>query len=103
MRSVTSVGVALQIEFTKQAEKEISKAPILVREKIELWLRSIRFIGLEATRQWGGKGLHDEPLKGQREGQRSIRLGKSWRLIYTIERGELVILRILTVNKHDYR
>ncbi len=50
------------------------------------------------------KGYHDEPLKGQRRGQRSVRLNRSYRLIYTqADHGELVVVGIQEVNKHDYR
>lgn len=95
--------MALKIEFTKRSYKELLKAPQTVREAIEDWLISVRIIGVEQTRLQGGKGLHDEPLKGSRKGQRSIRLNRSWRLIYEINQGELRILKILAITKHDYR
>ncbi len=40
-------------------------------------------IGLSEVRKV--PGYHDEPLKGQRKGQRSIRLSRSYRAIYVIE------------------
>lgn len=95
--------MALQIQFTKQAYKEFSKAPYYVQETVGVWLMNVRNMGIEQTRIHGGKGLHDEPLKGNRTGQRSIRLNRSWRLIYEIENGELHIIKILSVTKHDYR
>lgn len=57
--------------------------------------------GLPQTRKV--PGYHDEPLKGDRLGQRSIRLSKSYRLIY-IESQELgvVIVKVVEVNKHEY-
>ena len=49
------------------------------------------------------KGYHDEPLKGERRGQRSVRLNQAYRLIYTrLDRGEIVIVGVQEVNKHDY-
>ncbi len=48
------------------------------------------------------KGYHDEPLKGKRKGQRSIRLSKSYRAIYTIKKNEIEFVSIEEVNKHDY-
>lgn len=95
--------MALQIEFTKKARKDLIRAPHYVQETVEVWLTNVRNIGVEQSRLNGGKGLHDEPLKGERSGQRSIRLTKSWRLIYEIDQGELRILKILAVTKHDYR
>jgi proteic killer suppression protein len=44
---------------------------------------------------------HDEPLKGDRLGQRSIRLSRSYRLIY-IESQELGVVKVVEVNKHEY-
>lgn len=48
-------------------------------------------------------GFNDEALKGDRRGQRSIRLNKAYRAIYTEnEEKEIVIISILEVNKHEY-
>jgi proteic killer suppression protein len=44
-------------------------------------------------------GYHDEPLKGKRKSQRSVRLNRSYRLIYT--ESDMTIL-VLEVNKHEY-
>jgi proteic killer suppression protein len=49
------------------------------------------------------KGFHDEPLKGQRKGQRSVRLSKGYRAIYQeITPGNYEIIEIIEVNKHEY-
>lgn len=95
--------MALKIEFHRKAYKEYLKAPSIVKQAVEEWLISLKTIGVELTRIQGGKGLHDEPLKGQRLGQRSIRLNRSWRLIYEVEQGEVKIVKIVSVTKHDYR
>lgn len=57
--------------------------------------------GLPLTRKI--PGYHDEPLKGNRSGQRSIRLSRSYRLLY-IEEPEYgtVIVKVIEVNKHEY-
>jgi proteic killer suppression protein len=48
-------------------------------------------------------GFHDEPLKGDRKGQRSIRLNKAYRAIYIEgQRKEVHIISIIEVNKHEY-
>jgi proteic killer suppression protein len=49
------------------------------------------------------KSYHDEPLKGTRKGQRSIRLNKAYRAIY-IEKnnGTLEFIEVQEVSKHDY-
>jgi len=43
------------------------------------WIEAVEEDGLEATRRV--PGFHDEPLKGPRRGQRSIRLSRQWRAI----------------------
>ena len=49
------------------------------------------------------KGFHDEPLKGKRSGQRSIRLNKAYRAIYTIgQDGGVEIVEVHEVSKHEY-
>lgn len=47
------------------------------------------------------KGYHDEPLHGDRRGQRSVRLNRSYRAIY-IELEEGQRLLVVEVNKHGY-
>ena len=63
--------------------------------------------GLEEVRKT--PGYHDEPLKGERAGQRSIRLSKSFRAIYTVRQDETAerthifkFVLIEEVTKHDY-
>lgn len=47
-------------------------------------------------------GFHDEPLKGNRQGQRSIRLNKQWRAIYRIVHEKIEFVLIEEVAPHDY-
>ena len=49
------------------------------------------------------KGFHDELLKGERRGQRSVRLSKSWRVIYREKSDRIINLIIVEeVHKHRY-
>ncbi len=92
--------MAIKIELSKTAQKQISKAPKYVKASFDQWIWSVTEIGWLSTCKQGGKGLHDEALKGALEGKRSIRLSKAWRLIYSIENGHI---RVLSVTKHEYR
>ena len=48
-------------------------------------------------------GYHDEPLRGARLGQRSVRLNKAYRAFYVVSAdGEIEIVKVIEVNKHDY-
>ncbi|WP_199484651.1 type II toxin-antitoxin system mRNA interferase toxin, RelE/StbE family [Legionella drancourtii] len=90
-----------QIELTKGAEKDIIKVPSYIKEKLLLWVDSVERLGISKIRTI--PGYHDEPLKGDRSGQRSIRLNKAYRAIYIEnEQKEIVIISIIEVNKHDY-
>jgi toxin HigB-1 len=63
--------------------------------------QAVELSGLREIRK--SLGYHDEPLKGNRLGQRSVRLNRSYRLIYVEEPGENVIMvLVIEVNKHDY-
>ncbi len=91
------------VELSSQAVKDIKKVPIHIRRKFMLWVENIERIGLRETRKI--KGFHDEPLTGTRKGQRSIRLSRAYRAIYTeCDKGvlELNYIEVDEVNKHDY-
>ncbi|WP_051550968.1 hypothetical protein [Legionella geestiana] len=54
--------------------------PTYIREKLLLWVDAVEKLGINKIREI--PGFHDEPLKGDRKGQRSIRLNKAYRAIY---------------------
>ena len=96
------IAKAYIVEFTKFAAKQIGRLPRQIQEAVFLWQHAVEQLGLPEVMK--AKGYHDEPLKGQRRGQRSVRLNRSYRLIYTqADHGELVVVGIQEVNKHDYR
>lgn len=93
--------MAIKVTFSKFAGKQITKLPFHLKEALYLWVQTIEKIGILETRKL--KGYHDEPLKGFRAGQRSIRLNKAYRAIYEEkEERELTLISIIEVNKHDY-
>jgi len=58
------------------------------QQVIDSFLRAVATIDAARDERdlYAQKGLHFEKLKGDRKGQRSIRLNQQWRLILTIER-----------------
>jgi addiction module RelE/StbE family toxin len=48
------------------------------------------------------KGFNDESLRGEWKGYRSSRLGKQFRVIYRIDK-EQIIVQVINVTAHDYR
>lgn len=92
------------IKITKQAEKDLKKAPQHIQEKFTFWVKSVNEIGLLNTRKCSG--WHDEPLhndKNRGKGFRSIRLNRQWRAIYIVnEDTEISLIEITEVMPHAY-
>jgi proteic killer suppression protein len=89
------------VRITKRALKDLAQVPRYLADKLQGWVDAVRERGLEEVRKVAG--YHDEPLKGRRTGQRSIRLSRAYRAIYKIGRepgGSYVSIE--EVGKHDY-
>ena len=90
-----------KIELSKKAIKALKSIPTYVVLKLEDWVVQVTDVGLREVRKI--PGYHDEPLKGKRKGQRSIRLTKGYRAIYRIDKsGTIHFIEIVEVNKHAY-
>jgi proteic killer suppression protein len=89
------------VGISKSAEKDLKKVPRHILDKFEVWVRLVEMKGLREVMKI--KGFHDEPLHGQRKGQRSIRLSKGYRAIYRIlSTGAVEFVRVEEVSKHEY-
>ncbi len=75
------------------------KIPPQVVKKYELWKNIVFRHGPEKLKEF--PGFHDEPLKGDRDGQRSSRLNLQYRIIYSVER-EIVTVFVLDITPHKY-
>ena len=85
------------------AQRQVLRVPAHIRDKLEGWVLAVHLQGLDAVRRV--PGYHDEPLRGTRKGQRSIRLSRSYRAIYTMDDsapGGVRIVAVEEVSKHDY-
>ena len=92
--------MATRIILSKLARKQLKAVPGSIRIKFSKWSTSVMIYGLAKTRVL--PGLHDEALKGVRKGQRSVRLNRAYRVIYRLDQGQIEIINVLEVNKHDY-
>ena len=89
------------VVLRKKVEDDLKKIPNHIIAKLISWISAIAHDGLSEVRRI--PGYHDEPLKGNRHDQRSIRLSKSYRAIYMIDKsGQIDVVEIVEVNKHDY-
>jgi toxin HigB-1 len=89
------------VQFSKKALKSLKKIPKHIVWKLQAWIDEVINTGLNEVRKISG--YHDEPLKGDRAGQRSIRLNRVYRAIYVIEASNCIsFVEILEVTKHEY-
>ena len=87
------------VQYTTSAEKDIAKLQPYIAEKLKMWAKTVNNHGILEARKC--KGYHDEPLKGVRKGQRSIRLSRGFRAIY-IEDKNIIKIIVIEVNNHEY-
>jgi len=89
------------VTISVQALKDLKKVPLPIALKLQAWIEAVGHSGLSQIRKI--PGYHDEPLQGQRKGQRSIRLNISYRAIYNVNAAnEIEFVEIQEVNKHEY-
>jgi toxin HigB-1 len=90
----------IRVIFASTASKQMKRAPHYITEKLLNWANEVETFGLAAVRKH--KGYHDEPLKGRRQGERSIRLNRHWRAIYCVRTKGLMLVCVLEVTPHEY-
>lgn len=90
-----------RVDITPKALKTLKRLPRYIVESLMSWIEDVEHSGLEEARK--RSGYHDEPLLGARQGERSIRLSRSYRAIYILTRSGTVKIALVTeVHKHDY-
>jgi toxin HigB-1 len=88
-------------QFARKAKKQLPTLPAHILNKLETWVRAVELDGLESVRTI--PGYHDEPLKGKRQGERSVRLSRAYRAIYEIKSDDSIeFVSIEEVSKHEY-
>ncbi len=83
------------------AVKQFRKLPNEIQKALRTWTLLIEEEGISAMRII--PGYHDEPLKGQRQGQRSSRLSRGYRVYYKEQgQADIAIVSVAEMNKHEY-
>lgn len=80
--------------------RQLSKIPMEILQRYEKWKDIVRLSGPDGLKLI--RGFNDEALKGEWKGFRSSRLNQQYRVIYTIERDN-VLVKVVEVTPHDYR
>ena len=88
------------VKISKDAEKQIMNLPIHIQEAARSWILQVNTEGIDKVRRF--PGYRDKSLRGDRYGQRCIRLNRAYRLFYREFKEEIIIVLILEVNKHEY-
>jgi len=90
-----------RVVLSRLAQKQIARLPRHIVENLAAWVDDVETRTLEQARNV--PGYHDEPLGGERQGQRSIRLSRSYRAIYVVRReGEVRWVSVEEITKHAY-
>lgn len=93
------VHIKTAVVISRFAAKQLRRMPKYILGSFREWVEAVERVGIRRTRML--QGYDDEPLHGDRRGQRSVRLNKSYRAIY-IETNEGLELLVIEVNKHEY-
>ena len=84
----------------RRAAKRLDRLTKEVLKRYEKWKDIVRISGPAGLRLI--KGFYDESLHGEWKGHRSSRLGEQYRVIYTVEEQNVLVL-VVDVTAHDYR
>lgn len=90
-----------RVTWSKGVDRQLARIPSYLRDKFMAWAILVQRVGLFEARRF--PGYHEEPIKGDRKGQRSVRLNRAYRVIYVEHTdGQIQIVDVLEVSKHEY-
>jgi proteic killer suppression protein len=89
-----------KVNFNR-VRKVLKVIPNHIIRNLQRWAFQVEMLGIKEVRTI--PGYHDEPLKGKRKGQRSIRLSKAYRAIYIESKyGDINLIEVMEISKHEY-
>lgn len=90
-----------EARINHRAQRDLQRVPAYIKKKLFFWIELLGDFGLAKVREI--KSFHDEPLHGDRYGQRSIRLNAAYRAFYVKRSdGTVEFIEVIEVNKHGY-
>ena len=84
----------------RRVPRQIQGLPQDILKRYEKWKDIVAISGPTGLRMI--KGFHDESLRGEWKNHRSSRLGRQYRVIYRIEKDQ-VLVQVVNITAHDYR
>jgi addiction module RelE/StbE family toxin len=89
-----------RIEEHRRIDKQVNSVPNDTLKRYEKWKDIASISGPAGLRLI--KGFHDEALSGRWKGYRSSRLGLQWRVIYRVNKEDL-LFQVASITAHNYR
>ena len=90
-----------RVDLSEQAQKQLQKVPRHIVENLAAWVDEVEDRGLKEVRKIPSH--HDEPLHGNRLGQRSIRLSRAYRAIYRVRKDDSIeFVTVEEISRHAY-
>ena len=84
----------------QRTARQLKRLPDEILKRYQKWKDIVEVSGPAGLRLI--RGFRDEPLSGEWQDHRSSRLNEQYRVIYRIEREEVVV-EVVSVTPHDYR
>ena len=84
----------------RRTARQLKRLPDEILKRYQKWKDIVEVSGTAGLRLI--RGFRDEPLSGEWQDHRSSRLNEQYRVIYRIEREEVVV-EVVSVTPHDYR
>ena len=84
----------------RRTARQLKRLPDEILKRYQKWKDIVEVSGPAGLRLI--RGFRDEPLSGEWQDHRSSRLNEQYRVIYRIEREEVVV-EVVSVTPHDYR
>ena len=95
------MGEVTRVFWGRAVDKQLRRISEVIAHKFMIWVALVEESGIREVRRH--KGFHDEPLRGRRWGQRSVRLNRSYRAIYVEhDAGAIELIEVVEVNNHEY-
>lgn len=88
------------VELSSLTKKQLKRLPLYIVVSFQNWVEDVEERGLEEVRKI--PGYHDEPLRGELRGLRSIRLSRAYRAYYRVIDGSVRFVRVERIDKHEY-
>ncbi len=88
------------VELSTVVKKQLKKLPLHIAVSFQNWVEDVEERGLDEVRRI--PGYHDEPLRGELKGLRSIRLSRSYRAYYRIVEDQVKFVNVERIDKHEY-